>query len=64
LLEQPEEKHGDVIDFFPYCWQKVFENKGNIRNFYFFRKREFSNEYMFWPNGDNSPPKKKQKTLI
>jgi hypothetical protein len=27
LLEQPEEKHGDVIDFFPiFC--KVFEKRG------------------------------------
>jgi hypothetical protein len=22
---------------------------------------EFSTEYIFWPNGENSPPKKKQK---
>jgi hypothetical protein len=23
---------------------------------------EFSTEYIFWPNGDNSPQKKKKKT--
>ncbi len=62
LLEQPEKKHGDVINFFPIV-VNVFENKGNIWIFFFLKKGIFNRIYVL-AKWRQFTTKKKQKTLI
>jgi hypothetical protein len=59
LLEQPEEKHGDVIDFFPIVG-KVFE-KGEYSNlFSFFEKGNFQQNICFGQMATINHQKKKK----